>query len=216
MDADGVTVVLATDFACGTAAEEFATRAANLHAVVVGLRCANGLPANPLISFGLAGALRDDLPAGTVIDATRVVDESGEVLWDDGPLGVPTAVNGTILAADRVIDDPSERRQACERTGADAVDLESGPIARAGQLRGVIRAVSDTPLRPLGRLSSAVKPDGRVHWPGIARSIAASPFGSVRTSVDSMRALRRLARALEGWHAEFRQNLPNGGSIKPL
>jgi hypothetical protein len=176
------------------------------------------LPANPLISFGLAGALRDDLPAGTVIDATRVVDESGEILWDDGPLGVPMALAGTILAADWVIDDPDERRQACERTGADAVDLESGPIARAGQLRGVIRAVSDTPRRPLGRVSSAVKPDGRVHWPGIVRSIATSPYDFVRTSFDSLRALRRLARAMEGWRAELSEpeNLRNGGSIEPL
>ena len=58
-------------------------------------------------------------------------------------------MRGTILASERVVDDPAERRELHERTGADAVDLESGPLARSGRLRGVLRAVSDTPERGL-------------------------------------------------------------------
>src|SRR5207247_6550575 len=83
MDADGVTL------ACATAAELRAARRARVRSALVGLGAANGVPEGPLVSFGLAGALRDGLPAGTVLDATRVVDGQGEVLWEGPALGVP-------------------------------------------------------------------------------------------------------------------------------
>src|SRR5438093_274497 len=152
MDADGVT------FACATTAELRAARRAGAHAALVGLGAANGVPDGPVVSFGLAGALRDDLPSGTVLDATRVVDEDGAVLWEGEPLGVAGAKPATILAADEVVDDPAERRRLHERTGADAADLESGPLARTGRLRGVLRAVSDTPVRTLHGISASVTP----------------------------------------------------------
>ena len=95
------------------------------------------MPEGPVVSFGLAGALRDGLASGTVLDATRVVDAEGSVLWEGGPLGVPGAEAATMLAADELVDDPAERRRLHELTGADAVDLESGPLARSGRLHGV-------------------------------------------------------------------------------
>ena len=83
-----------------------------------------------MVSFGIAGALRDGLAIGTVLDATRVVDAEGTVLWEGRPLGVPGAEAATMLAADEIVDDPSERRRLHELTGADAVDMESGRLAR--------------------------------------------------------------------------------------
>src|SRR5213592_3927161 len=74
--------------------------------------------ARRLVSFGIAGALSGDLPIGTVIDATRVVDESGAVLWEGGPLGAGTARPGTILGASRIVDDPEERARLHRETGA--------------------------------------------------------------------------------------------------
>src|SRR5919108_730365 len=65
-----------------------ADRRAGLGTALVGLRGVNGVPEGALVSFGLAGAL-DGLPRGTVLDATRVVDERGELLWEGEPLGVP-------------------------------------------------------------------------------------------------------------------------------
>ena len=58
---------------------------------VVGLGASKGVPEGRLVSFGIAGALSGALPVGTVIDATRVVDESGAVLWEGGPLGASPA-----------------------------------------------------------------------------------------------------------------------------
>jgi len=103
---------------------------------LVGLGAANGVPTDDrLVSFGIAGALRGDLPIGTVIDATRVVDESGAVLWEGGPLGVTPARPGTILGASRIVDDPAERARLHAETGADAVDMESGSSRAAGGSR---------------------------------------------------------------------------------
>ncbi|HEY7017556.1 MAG TPA: hypothetical protein VH297_03730 [Gaiellaceae bacterium] len=195
MDADRVT------FACATAAELRVARrsASDVRSALVGLRAANGMPDGPLVSFGLAGALRDGLAPGTVVDATRVVDVEGTVLWEGGPLGVPGAEPATILAADAVVDDPAERRRLHERTGADAADLESGPLARSGRLQGVLRAVSDTPSRPLDGIAEGVKEDGGYDWPALARAFARSPRGFVRAAGDGRRALGRLGDAVEGW-----------------
>ena len=192
MVADGLT------FACATTAEARAARRAGLATALVGLRGVNGVPEGALVSFGLAGAL-DGLGTGTVVDAVRVVDEGGAVLWEGEPLGVPGAVRGTILATERVVDDPAERRELYERTGADAADLESGVLARSGRLRGVLRAVSDTPERRLHGICDAVKPEGPYDWAGIARGLARSPFGFLRAGLDGKRALDSLAAATSRW-----------------
>jgi hypothetical protein len=187
MDAHGVTL------ACATRAELRAARRAGARAALVGLGAPNGVPEGQLVSFGLAGALRDDLPVGTVLDVTRVVDADGTELWSGEGLGI--SQGGTILAAGTIVDDPGERRRLHARTGADAVDLESGPLARTGRLRGVLRAVSDTPERPLDGLVGGVTAGGGYSWTGLARAFARSPRGFVRSASDARRALRRLERS---------------------
>jgi nucleoside phosphorylase len=191
MDADGLTL------ACATTAELRAARRARARSALVGLGASNGVPDGPLVSFGLAGALRDDLPVGTVLDATRVVAADGAVLWEGDGLRVPGGTPATILAADRIVDSAAERRSAREASGADAVDLESGPLARTGRLQGVLRVVSDTPQRPLGALAGAVRPDDRSDWRGVARGVVRSP----RAAVNAARAVGKLGAAAKGWDA---------------
>jgi hypothetical protein len=192
LEPDGLTA------ACATTAEERVARRAGLATALVGLRGVNGVPDGDVVSFGLAGAL-DGLPRGAILDAVRVVDETGAVLWEGESLGVPGAVRGTILASDRIVDDPAERRALHERTGADAADLESGVLARSGRLRGVLRAVSDTPERRLHGICDAVKPEGPYDWAGIARGLARAPVGFVRAGLDGKRALDSLAAATSRW-----------------
>jgi hypothetical protein len=187
MDADGVT------FACATVAEQRAARRAGLRASRIGLGGVNGVPDGAVVSFGLAGSL-DGLGAGAIVDARRVVDERGETLWEGKGLGISGAVPGTVLAGARIVDDPEERRRLHERTGADVIDLESGVLARTGRLLGVVRAVSDTPERPLGPLRFAARADGRTHWLGLARALARAP-GAVS---DARCALRALEGAVRG------------------
>ena len=175
--------------ACATRAELRAARRTGARAALVGLGARSGVPEGPLVSFGLAGALRDDLPVATVLDATRVVDADGAELWSREGNGA------TILAAEEIVDDPEERRLLHQRTGADAIDLESGPLARTGRLERVLRAVSDTPARPLDGLVGGVTPEGGYNWPGLARAFMRSPRSFVRSASDARRALDRLARS---------------------
>jgi hypothetical protein len=185
VDTDGLT------FACAMTVEERIARRLGRTALV-GLGAANGVPEGRLVSFGIAGALSADLPVGTVIDATRVVDEGGAVLWEGGPLGASTARPGTILGANRIVDDPAERALLRKRTGADAVDMESGPLARSGRLAGCLRAISDTPSRRLGGVADGAKPNGEVDYLGFVRGFLRRPLVTVRAALGARRALKGL------------------------
>ncbi len=190
MDADGLT------FACATGTEERAARRAGLRTARIGVRARRGVPAGELVSFGFAGGL-DGLEIGMLLDATRIVDERGHVLWEGEGLGVEGARRVTVLAADRLVEDPDERRRLHELTGADAVDLESGVLAATGRLRGCLRAVSDTPVRPLGPLAEALTPDGRPRPLGFL-ALARQPAATVRALGNIRRALRALSSASTG------------------
>jgi len=185
VDVDGLT------FACAMTVEQRIARRFGRTALV-GLGASKGVPDGRIVSFGIAGALSDDLPIGTVIDATRVVDESGAVLWEGGPLGAAPARTGTILGATRIVDDPAERARLHLRTGAEAVDMESGPLARSGRLVGCLRAVSDTPTRRLGGVAEGAKPDGQVDYLGFLRGFLREPVVTARAAIGARRALKSL------------------------
>ena len=178
-------------FACATQTEARAARRLGVRTAVVGIGARKGVPEGPLVSFGLAGGLHDGIECGDVLDATRVVDANGAVLWEGAPLGVAGARRGTLLAVDAIVDDPAERRRLHERTGADAADMESGALARSGRLAGCLRAVSDTPERTLGPLADTVGPNGRLRPAGVVRALA-SPRRTGHALVNVRRALRRL------------------------
>ena len=180
--------------ACATKTEERTARKLGGRTVLVGIG-ARRLPEEQVVSFGLAGGLHDGLACGNVLDATRVVDPEGTVLWEGAPLGVPGARTGTILAVDAVVDDPGERRLLHERTGADAADMESGVLARSGRLAGCLRAVSDTPARTLGPLAEMLDADGRLRPAGVARALT-HPRSTGRALADVRHALQSLQQVV--------------------
>ena len=190
MDADGLT------FACATSAEERVAKRLGLRTVRVGVRAANGVPEARLVSFGLAGALHDRYRVGDVLDATRVVDERGETLWSGSGLGVEGARAATILGTDVLVHDAAERRRLHEASGADAVDMESGVLARSGRLAGVLRAVSDSVESAIEGVDSTVHPDGRTDVVGLLRWVATRRGAAVRSIRDAVAALRALERAV--------------------
>jgi nucleoside phosphorylase len=181
--------------ACATRTEERAAKRLGARTALVGIGARGDLPEGPVVSFGLAGGLHDGLECGEVLDATRVVDAEGTVLWEGGPLGVEGARQATIVAVDAVIDDPDERRRLHERTGADAADMESGALARTGRLAGCLRAVSDTPSRTLGPLGEMLDANGRLRPAGIARALAA-PRRTGRALADVRHALQALQQVV--------------------
>ena len=110
-------------------------------------------------------------------------------------MDVPAARPVVFCSASRVIDDPQERAALAARTGAQVVDMESGPVARSGRLVGVVRAISDTAERPVGRLARAGKPDGRVDLTVILSAFATAPIASFRAALGARAAFPALQRA---------------------
>ena len=190
MDADGLT------FACATTAEERVAKRRGLPAARVGLRAVNGVPPGRLVSFGLAGALHDGLRVGDVLDATRVVDERGETLWTGSPLGVDGAREATVLASDDLVYDAGERRRLHESSGADAVDMESGVLARSGRLAGVLRVISDDAQSSIEGVDTTIHPDGRTDVVGLLRFVATRRGDAIHSLRDAVSALRALERAV--------------------
>jgi hypothetical protein len=179
-------------FCAATTAEERSARKLGVQTVRVGVRAANGVPGGRLVSFGLAGALHAGVAIGEVLDATRVVDESGSLLWEGPGLGLGRGA--TILGADALIHDPAERARLHAASGADAVDMESAVLARSGRLAGVLRAVSDDAASVIEGVDATVHADGRTNVVGLVKWIAAKRGDGVRSMRDAVTALRALER----------------------
>ena len=189
MDADGLT------FACATSAEERVARRAGLNTVRVGLGVANGVPEGRLVSFGVAGSL-GELRLGEVLDATRVVDETGATLWEGPGLGVRGARTGVLLGGNVLVHDAAERDQLRAASGADAVDMESGTLARSGRLAGVVRAISDDASSAVEGLDGTIHADGRTNVPGLIRWLATQRGDALRSIRGALRALKALEEAV--------------------
>ena len=185
MDADGLI------FAVATTAEERVAKRLGLTTVRVGIGVANGVPEGKLVSFGLAGSL-GELHVGDVLDATRVVDETGMTLWEGPGLGVAGARAGVVLGGEALVHDSAERARLREASGADAVDMESGALARSGRLAGVVRAISDDAASSLEGIDGTVHSNGRTDVTGLLRWVATRRGGAVRSMRDGLRALHAL------------------------
>ncbi|MCC6223079.1 MAG: hypothetical protein IT201_06260 [Thermoleophilia bacterium] len=182
--------------ACALAVEERAARAGGARAVRIGLRASLPLPPRgALASFGLAGALVPGYGPGSLVTATKVVDEGGALLWEGEPLAVPEAVAAVVCAAGQIVDAPAARASLAARTGAVAVDLESGVLAASGRLAGVVRAISDTPEEPVGRLAGAATSAGGTAWGAVATAFLREPLRAARAARNARRGLRALERA---------------------
>jgi hypothetical protein len=180
---------------CALRVEEQAAAKAGALAWRAGLGANGPLPNGPLVSFGLAGALVPGFDPGTVLTARKLVGPDGETLWEGPPLPVPGALAAVLCSTGEVVDEPDLRRRLAERTGAVAVDMESAALAETGRLAGVVRAVSDTPARSVGRLASAATADGGTDWAVLARSAVTEPVTTVRTARGATRALASLRHA---------------------
>jgi hypothetical protein len=189
VDSDGLTFVVATT------AEERVARRAGFDSVRVGIGVASGVPEGRLVSFGVAGSL-GGLQIGEVLDATRVVDETGATLWEGPGLGVSGARAGVLLGGAVLVHDAAERDRLRAVSGADAVDMESGTLARSGRLAGVVRAISDDASSTVEGLDTTVHADGRTNVLGLLRWVATQRADAVRSIRGALRALKALEQAV--------------------
>ena len=164
---------------------------------------ARGAPA--LISFGIAGGLDPALLPGTLIVPEAVVTLAGERFATDpaltATLGGATA--GAVLGSPGIVGESAEKTRLFAATGAAAVDMESGAVARAAARHGipfaVLRVIGDPAGRDLpAAAKAAFAPGGRIALFPLLAALATHP-GQIPALIalahETRRALRGLRRA---------------------
>lgn len=163
-----------------------------------------------LVSFGIAGALAPGLRAGDVILSQEVIGDDDE-RWVSPALpgsrigklaDAIGALEGPVWGASRICSTQAEKARAWIDTGALAVDLESGVVARAAADAGipflVLRAIADPATRHLP--PAALLPlahDGRPAISRITASVLRNPSqlkGLVGLACEARRALAALTQ----------------------
>jgi len=169
--------------------------------------------ATALLSFGVAGGLAPDVPAGTLVLATNVIDGGATIAtnadWLDD-LKAHLAVElplvlGPLIGVDRMVPSVEAKRQLHADTGALACDMESHAVARVARELGlpfmVVRAISDPVWQEVPKwVLKCLTPDGGVNGKALAWALAKKPWALptlLRLGGDSKRAfaaLRGVAR----------------------
>lgn len=126
-----------------------------------------------IISAGWAGALREELSAGAVIDASMVRDlRTGEMLAAGGE-------GGLLLTAARVAAREEKVRLAGTYSGSVAVDMEAATLARLAGAHDLhfkaIKAISDTLEEDLPDLNPYLRENGTFATAKFAARMALQP-----------------------------------------
>ena len=164
-----------------------------------------------VLSFGLAGGLAPDLPAGALVvpravlvDGQRLACDARLMAWLGG------ATVDLLTDAPGIIVTRSAKSALWAATGAAAVDLESGPLARAAHHAGlpfaVLRAVCDPATRDLPPAAlAALDAHGGIAALRIAGSILKHPGqlpGLIALGRDTARARQTLLTVIKGHRAD--------------
>ncbi len=164
--------------------------------------------ATALLSFGLAGGLDPALKPGDIVVPTAVI-EHGVVAHTDPALSTLIGgwFGGFLFAAERIVADPQAKRRLRANTGASAVDLESGAVARVAARHeipfAVLRAICDHANRTLPPAALiALNAKGTVGLGAVLGSVMRHPsqiggmFAVGRDAAAARRALIRRVSSL--------------------
>ena len=151
-----------------------------------------------LISFGLAGGLSPDIPAGACIVGSTIVSETVELAtdrdWSQALLQlIPDAIHGAIAGTATIVAHPEAKRSLRMSTGALAVDNESHVVASVAAARhlpmAAVRVIIDPAARrlPAAALAS-VRANGTINPAALAHAIVRQPGELpmlLRTALDA-------------------------------
>ncbi|GLR67187.1 hypothetical protein GCM10010909_18680 [Acidocella aquatica] len=197
-------------FVTGLAAEAGLLRQTGFSVAVGGgtpegaLRAAEELVAGgaqALVSFGLAGGLRPGLLPGTVLVPSAVFESAQTYTCDTWLMELLGGSTGRpMLAGHRIAASAGDKALLYRRGRADAIDLESGAVARAATARGmpfaVLRAVADPAERNLPRAALAgLRDNGGIDLARVLLSVLRHP-GQIPELLEVGRDAARARRAL--------------------
>jgi adenosylhomocysteine nucleosidase len=165
--------------------------------------------ATALVSFGLAGGLDPALRPGSVVIPSVVLAGGDALVADAGLAARFGGVTGhTLLAGSAIAADAAAKRRLHAATGAHAIDLESGAVARVAAGHGlpfaVVRAICDPAERDLPPAALiALDPDGGIGLLAVLRSVLRHP-GQIPALLALARDAALARRALAGLAARYR------------
>jgi adenosylhomocysteine nucleosidase len=137
--------------------------------------------AQALISFGLAGGLAPSLAPGAILIPPSVIDGENVFMCDAALAEIlGGATQNPMLAGQDIIALAAEKSRLFQVTKADAIDLESGAVARVALANNipfaVLRAVADPADRNLPPAAlNALNAAGKINFFAILASILANP-----------------------------------------
>jgi hopanoid-associated phosphorylase len=164
--------------------------------------------AKGLVSFGIAGGLDPKLRPGDLVIASEVDD--GTMVYEADPAwrhrlceGL-SATEGVFYGGADVVATPAQKWALHISAKAIAVDMESGPVARAcreaGKPFAVLRAIADPAGRALPALAlTALDEAGRPQIGKVMLGLLRRPGdlpGLIKLGLDSRTALRSLGLAV--------------------
>jgi adenosylhomocysteine nucleosidase len=177
-------------------------------------RAAEGLVklgAKALVSFGIAGALGPALRPGDLLLPDAVLHGCSRYVADGGwrnrvlQMLEPDlwGAGGSLLHSDEPLQRVEEKRGARKRSSADAVDMESGAIARTAYRYAipflVIRAIADPAWRSIPDSAlAAIDEEGRMKPLDLLKALARHPaeIGELRSLAADYKAARESLAAV--------------------
>jgi adenosylhomocysteine nucleosidase len=171
-------------------------------------------PANLVIATGLAGALGEELQTGDLVLADHLILDGERPGLPPATIAIPPVdlarfkasldahrlkfAIGTILTAAQILHDGAAKRGARVKTGALAVDMESGAVAaeahRCGLRFACVRSVLDTVDEEIVG-AEMMGPAGQVRPFAAASFVLRNPAAVVRLA-RMMRSVNRATAAL--------------------
>lgn len=198
--------------ACGLLAEaRIAARLGGVRAIAGGgdagrvaaeLERALGDGAEGVLSFGIAGGLKPELPTGTVVVAGAVRHGAeryaADAAWSDGlRRALPGAIEADVVGVDAPVTSAIDKLELHQATGAVACDMESHVAARVAAKAGVpfavLRVVADPGSRALPSAALVgMKKDGATDAGAVLAKLVTRPWqlpALIRVGADSRTAM---------------------------